>query len=988
MTKQGIQEDTKFTDYHAKYFAYELTKRCASDNIEKLTSSLADAQIDLNPHQVEAALFAFRSPLSKGAILADEVGLGKTIEAGLVITQKWAERKRKILLIVPSSLRKQWNAELQEKFFIPSVILETKSFNQAIKEENLNPFDQADKIVICSYHFARAKAPYIKQTPWGLVVIDEAHRLRNVYKTSNKIARQIKTALQDVPKILLTATPLQNSLLELYGLVSIVDDHVFGDLDSFKARYARIPREQNIYESELGLVEPRQEMFVDLKERLKPICIRTLRRQVKEYINYTNRTPLTQDYVPTDQEIELYDHMSEYLQRPILYALPFSQRQLITLILRKLLASSSFAIASTLKGLAYKLTKMIEEAEKQQLIEETGIPGLEENYENLEEQSDEWVDTEEDEGEEPKEKKVYTKEDIPLMKQERADLEKFHELAKKIWTNSKGEALLTALEKGFEMSAQLGAQRKAIIFSESRITQNYLLDLLSESGYKGKIVLFNGSNNDEKSKSIYQAWVEKHKDTDKITGSKTADMRAALVDYFREEAEIMIATEAAAEGINLQFCSLVINYDLPWNPQRIEQRIGRCHRYGQKYDVVVINFVNRKNAADRRVYELLDQKFNLFKGVFGASDEVLGSIESGVDFEKRIAAIYQTCRTEDEINSAFDALQHEMDESIQGGLKDARQKLLENFDEEVHEKLKVNLKESKDYLDTYERWLWDISRYYLGSKADFAENEYSFVLKENPFQGEDIAAGPYRIGKNVEDAHIYRPAHPLAQRILNEVKNSTLPVAEIILDYSNNPTIISVLEPLKGKGGWMKISNLTVEAFEAEDHIIISALDEQGKSVDPEISKKIFSLSAKVFSQSSSPQDKTEVLKEMEQKSINGVLGQISERNNHFFDHEVDKLDKWADDIKESLELELKKLSKKIKTLKAEARKIVKLDEKVKAQRQIKDMEKKRNGMRLNLFKLQDEADERKEKLIEEIEARLRQNIKIEQVFFIKWKIQ
>ena len=196
------------------------------------------------------------------------------------------------------------------------------------------------------------------------------------------------------------------------------------------------------------------------------------------------------------------------------------------------------------------------------------------------------------------------------------------------------------------MAVGLGAPRKAIIFTESRITQDYLLRLLSESGYKDKIVLFNGSNSDQRSKDIYQGWFEKHKDTDKITGSRTADMRAALVDCFKAEAEIMIATEAAAEGVNLQFCSLLINYDLPWNPQRIEQRIGRCHRYGQKYDVVVINFVNRENAADRRVYELLDQKFNLFKGVFGASDEVLGSIESGVDFEKRIAAIYQTCRNQ------------------------------------------------------------------------------------------------------------------------------------------------------------------------------------------------------------------------------------------------------------------------------------------------------------------------------------------------------
>ncbi|MDP2741789.1 MAG: DEAD/DEAH box helicase, partial [bacterium] len=269
----------KITDHQAKYFAYELTKRCASDSLEKLSSTLSNAQVDLNPHQIEAALFAFRSPLSKGAILADEVGLGKTIEAGLVLSQKWAERKRKILLIVPSSLRKQWNSELQEKFFLPSIILETKSFNQYINAGNLNPFEQENTIIICSYHFARAKAPYIKKVKWDLTVIDEAHRLRNVYKTSNKIARDIKEALSESPKILLTATPLQNSLLELYGLVSIIDDHVFGDLTSFKVNYARLSREQDVYEGELGMVEPRQEMFTDLRNRLKPVCIRTLRRQ-------------------------------------------------------------------------------------------------------------------------------------------------------------------------------------------------------------------------------------------------------------------------------------------------------------------------------------------------------------------------------------------------------------------------------------------------------------------------------------------------------------------------------------------------------------------------------------------------------------------------------------------------------------------------------------------------------------------------------------
>lgn len=228
MGKKVFCDLEMLTRCHAKYFAYELTKRCASDSVGKLAAALSDAQVDLNPHQVEAALFAFRNPFSRGAILADEVGLGKTIEAGLLISQKWAERKRRLLVIVPANLRKQWSQELADKFHLPSAILEQKSFNEAIQSGHLNPF-QRDGIVLCSYQFARTKESYIRQTNWDLVVIDEAHRLRNVYKSSSKIATAIKQAIAPFPTVLLTATPLQNSLLELYGLVSIIDDFAFGD---------------------------------------------------------------------------------------------------------------------------------------------------------------------------------------------------------------------------------------------------------------------------------------------------------------------------------------------------------------------------------------------------------------------------------------------------------------------------------------------------------------------------------------------------------------------------------------------------------------------------------------------------------------------------------------------------------------------------------------------------------------------------------------
>jgi SNF2 family DNA or RNA helicase len=664
------------TRFHAKYFAYELTKRCASDSIQKLAASLADAQVDLNPHQIDASLFAFRSPLSKGAILADEVGLGKTIEAGILLSQRWAERKRKLLVIVPANLRKQWHQELADKFFLPATILETRTFNEQIKKKgSLNPFDQKDTIIICSYQFARAKEVYIQKVEWNLVVIDEAHRLRNVYKPTNRIANAIKSAVARFPKILLTATPLQNSLLELYGLVSVIDDYTFGDLKSFKAQFTNLTSAAD---------------FTELKTRLKPICQRTLRRQVLEYVLFTNRHALVQEFYPTQEEQRLYDLVSEYLQRPTLFALPPSQRKLMTLILRRLLASSTHAISGTLDALAKKLDA------------ETGTQGaalaqpeeIAPDYETIDELKEEWED---DEEQEPgKEKKQYTADELAQMREEHRSLKEFHGLARSIVKNSKGEVLLTALKRGFAEAMKKGASKKAVIFTESTRTQSYLRDLLEKTEYAAKIVLFNGSNTDPKARQIYQEWARKHAGTDRVTGSPSADMRAALVDYFRDEAAILIATEAAAEGINLQFCSIVVNYDLPWNPQRIEQRIGRCHRYGQKCDVVVVNFLNKANAADQHVYRLLDEKFKLFNGVFGASDEVLGSIESGVDFEKRIADIYQSCRTPEQIEFNFNQLQQELESQIDEKLRQTREKLLENFDEEVQEKLKLSKRQSAD----------------------------------------------------------------------------------------------------------------------------------------------------------------------------------------------------------------------------------------------------------------------------------------------------
>lgn len=949
------------TDHQAKYLAHELTRRWASDNVGKFAAAVAGAQVDLNPHQVDAALFAFNSPFSNGALLADEVGLGKTIEAGILLSQRWAERKRRILIITPSNLRKQWHQELAEKFFLPAIILEARSYNQAIKAGNDNPFQPEEpNLVICSYHFARNKADDVAATAWDLVVIDEAHRLRNVYKSSNVIANKLKSALESRPKVLLTATPLQNSLLELYGLVSFIDEHAFGDLASFRQQFANLSQ---------------SETFDALKERLKPLCHRTLRRQVTQYVPYTARHALVQDFSPEANEEDLYGMVSEYLQRENLFSLPPQQRTLMTLVLRKLLASSTFAIAGALKTMAARLQRDLDAQPPVVTLEEE----LDEDYETLDETAEEWSE------DAPRE--VMSEMDRAGLATEIEELKIYADLASSIHDNAKGKALLVALGTAFKRTTELGAAEKAIVFTESRRTQEYLLRLLSNSQWKDGIVLFNGSNNDERSKEIYNVWVSRHQGTDRITGSRTADMRSALVDYFREEGRIMIATEAGAEGINLQFCSLVINYDLPWNPQRIEQRIGRCHRYGQKHDVVVVNFLNKKNAADQRVYELLAEKFHLFEGVFGASDEVLGAIGSGVDFEKRIATIYQQCRQPEQIKKAFDDLQLELSFEINEAMTSTRKKLLEHFDDEVREKLKIRDKDSKAILGQFEKQLMQITQHELNGNAEFT-GEGTFRLLHTPFPeiAHKTPPGLYELPRRSGEAHLYRIGHPLADAVIQHAKERTLDPAEIQFGYNEHEGKVSILEPFIGQSGWLAATLFTIDSLDqTEDYLILAAVTDVNEILDDDVARRLLSLPGTKMRDVCMPAHG--VLDEIVNCEQARIIDAVSKRNAEFFEAEASKLDQWADDLKVGLEREIKDIDRQIKEARRAASAALTLEEKLAGQKQIKTLESHRKDRRRNLFDAQDEIDNNRERLIEQIEGKLKTRSAEQHLFTIRWSL-
>lgn len=967
--------------------------------MDSMAGALLDAQVDLNPHQIDAALFATSNPLSKGAILADEVGLGKTIEAGLLIAQRWAERKRRILIITPANLRKQWHQELADKFGIAANILESKSYRQAVKNGSANPFDLAGAdatVLICSYQFAAGKAKEVQSVPWDLVVIDEAHRLRNVYKPENKTARILRDALMQPHKVLLTATPLQNSLLELYGLVSFVDERVFGDLDSFRAQFGQLKDAAS---------------FDALKTRIQPICKRTLRRQVEAYVKYTRRIPMLQEFVPGADETRLYNEVSEFLQRPSLYALPNSQRQLITLVLRKLLSSSTFAIAGALETLIKRLRQTLDEkAAKTDLAEE-----LDQDYEALDEIADEMDAASADST------KVTTEAEINAIKAEISELESFRNLAISITENAKGTALLQALNVAFKKLEELGAAKKAIVFTESRRTQEYLLKLLADTEYGPSVVLFNGTNNDAKAREIYAEWIKRHAGTDRVSGSRTADTRAALVDYFREQGSIMIATEAGAEGINLQFCSMVINYDLPWNPQRIEQRIGRCHRYGQKHDVVVVNFLNRDNEADRRVYQLLALKFQLFDGVFGASDEVLGAVESGVDFERRIAEIYQTCRHPEAIHTAFEQLQLDLAGEISDAMLNARKALLENFDEDVQERLRLRNQDARASLGKLERLLMRFTRASLNGHADFDHDDTGFTLHSLPSPasgrgagGEGVPLGRHGLPRRSDEAHIYRMAHPLAQALIDHAQHVPLPPSKLILNYEAYGTKVSVIEELRGKTGVLLVQHLRIESLGAtEEHLLAAAIDASGATYDQDVTDRLLSMPghAEALPRADGAPVQQSLSDDLSPAQLNmldfaaanvtiphalqqqidqqkaRVITDIESRNLSFFTQETEKLDAWADDLKVGLEREIKELDRQIKEARTKSKGAATLADKLNAQKEQRDFEAQRDKKRRELFNRQDEIQARRDNLIDELEKQLQQRVDARMLIACEWEL-
>ncbi len=914
------------SDYQAKYIVHELERVYANDDVAKLSGLMFDAQITPAPHQIDAALFALDSPNTRGVIMADEVGLGKTIEAGIVIMQYWAERKRRILIISPSSLRQQWAQELQEKFNLFANIIDSRS----IKDKPV----AKDGIYVCSYEFANRNVEKLT-TGWDLLVLDEAHKLRNFYKNKKGVASAISDIAKGVSKsLLLTATPLQNNLQELYGLVEVVDPKYFHSLDVFKERYIK---------------SDHPFALDDLRARMSKIAKRTLRSEAKKYIKYTDRIARTVTFTPSGAEKRLYDLIDDYLHREKLYAFASSQRHLAALIMRKRLGSSSFAVASTLRKI---IARMEDEYINGKVRDNRG--GLVE-FDDLTDEEIEYYETsggiDDFSLESAKERAEFRAEIDELIS--------YAELAEAITSNVKAEHLVEAINLGFS-TLESKAAKKAIIFTESTLTQQYIADTLDKQGFSGKYLLFNGNNKSLEATRVYNDWKAKNKDTDLITGIESADRRKALIDRFKEDdMQVMIATEAASEGINLQFCSMLINYDLPWNPQRVEQRIGRVHRMGQKYDVVVVNFSNAGNTAEQRILDLLENKFNLFKSTFGASNDVLGAIENGIDFERTISDILNNCRTDDEISQRFEELQEKFKDEIATEHQAARARIFDGLDPHVQDRFRRYSEQATKAFNSFERMFMGLTRYALRDQAEF-EDEHVFALKSSPAKDVEIGLYFYKTDR-VPHARQYKYAGELAEYIRTSAKRADTPPAQLTFSIAKSDRVASEVKKLAGTSGTMVVQQVTFpmkagNTDMSESYIIAVGETTDGRQLDTEFCRNILELAA--TNTKEQPVDVSESLTTYLQQQISERHAEVKGRNTEAYLDRKDLLERQYKDKLVEYEMKVDKLESKIRDKQKQERQASDASERLKIASEVQVLRKQVRTLNRQKYDLEDSMDD------------------------------
>lgn len=655
------------TPFHVYYTARNLANLAQK---EKLVPVFASSDIQVYPFQIAAASFAMRSPYQKGVILCDEAGMGKTHEAMLIVVQKWLEGIRNILISIPNAdLLMQWIDTLDHCYTIPYVVLTGREdWEQNISDENTNAFEQ-NAVILTTYDFLTEQKEAAKNIQWSLTVFEEANALSSVSNENSKQAKILKEIAEDSFKILLTGTPIEKNIMDLYGLMYIIDETVLPDAETYMKRYLRKP-----------------ENYPELAEIVSKYCFRTLRSQAKQYAKIPERVLVTLEYTPSAKERQLYDLLYTYVHKENKVAFPEMSSYDLALRLLGLQSSSTAAVLQTIKGIIKRLER------------------------------------------------------LPNAEDELSELRKMESLAESIKTDEKAKLLLKWLAKIMPLLRKLGANKKAVIFTESVETQKVLYGLLKE---KYQTMVYNGSAN-------YSA-----------------------IKAFKEHGEILLSTDNGARGFDLQESALVINYDLLYNTLKMEQRIDRCHRLNQKNDVLAVAFINKNNFADVRKLELVNKRFLVSDGVFGVSDPVIGGFTD--DMTAAVDMITKKARTKKEIDYAYKNILTEFEEENKQLVSQSEALLFTSFSEEVASKITITPQYIKDRSEEINNDLWAVTKYFFKDKMGFYIDDETRTIScygrtPKVFTGAAMRRNEYSMAKDYQPrSGRHTLTGSLARNIFNEI---------------------------------------------------------------------------------------------------------------------------------------------------------------------------------------------------------------------------
>ena len=823
---------------HRRYYAEDLVRLRRAGERRRQVASQRSGRVDPNPHQIDAVMFALRRIPHGGCILADEVGLGKTIEAGLVIAQLLAEGATRVLIVVPRPLLGQWQNELYDLFGIG-----------AIEAAEVASDIAASGVFIAGREYAGSDGGFKRLSeapPFDLCLIDEAHEVfagihrrfdrDGVYDEHSRYARtahRVRQIIGAAPVLLLTATPIQNSLHELWGLVQYVDPS--GTLLGEK------PVFEDVFCGDDGRSAAR-EQTEELRRRLDAVVKRTLRRQAQEFLDkpFVGRRAQLFEYRMSPAERALYDDVTDYLLAPRLHAFQGSARQLLLLGFHRRMASSTAALAESLERVAARLRALLGGDDASPGGAMDAAASFAEDLEEDDQSNGAATPAQEPPGEDEHE--------AESVRDELARVEGLVARAQALPQDSKAASLVKTVRLVMDRPPD---RRKVVIFTESLTTQDYLRRLLIEQTElrDDDITLFRGTNDSPRALAALRAWREDRQGD--RTPSPSVAVRLALVEEFRSRSTILISSEAGAKGLNLQFCDTVVNYDLPWNPQRIEQRIGRCHRYGQQRDVTVINFIAKDNEAQRLTFDLLSTKLDLFGDVLDMSDVVLQTPRSnaseelvsalGPDFENQLQRIWERARSVREVEDELRRLGETM-EARRRELERVKKRtvgLIESaLDESVRDVFRRIQGDLPDALASLDAELKRVLGGYLDALGVPSEADQRDGQRLLHIGASQQLPAPYSRGASVALGDPAKPgadtlhlAHPLIKAAVDEARESGKGTFRVRFELG--PDATAPLHARRGSRGRLALTRVAHRGFEREDRLCVTAVFEDAEVLKP-----------------------------------------------------------------------------------------------------------------------------------------------------------